>query len=296
MPNHVTNIISFKGSAERIAELKNTIRGKEEQVIDFEKIIPRPESLNITAGSKVDYGIAVLLFREKGDSSKLNVISGYPWAKAENLNTLEKLANHLVENNMADLNEGRIALANLEKYGHKDWYSWSIENWGTKWNAYSIDEIDDCSIKFETAWSTPFNVIEKLSAMFDDIEITLLFADEDFGHNCGEVVLLAGKTIKENIPEGGTLEALILASKVQGSPLYELMYHAGNDDEEFICSLLNVMIDLFSAEEVVDELDTMDLEFISSTFLEKLKEELINRECYELIGRVDKCIKELAEK
>lgn len=50
-----------------------------------------------------------------------------------------------------------------------DWYSWNIENWGTKWDASIIDyeRLDDntISIVFDTAWSPPtkwYEYIEEL--------------------------------------------------------------------------------------------------------------------------------------
>ena len=36
-----------------------------------------------------------------------------------------------------------------------------------------------------TAWSAPIPVIKKLSEMYPNIELTLEFADEDLGQNCG---------------------------------------------------------------------------------------------------------------
>jgi hypothetical protein len=105
MPNHVTNIISFKGSAKDVEDLRNAIKGidsdGEEQAIDFSKIIPMPPELMITSGSNVDYGLAVILFRERGDDSKLKPVLAYPWVKAENITNAEQLANHLVEKNNA---------------------------------------------------------------------------------------------------------------------------------------------------------------------------------------------------
>jgi len=75
MPNHVRNILSFSGDDKEIEKLRNTIKGKfddgSEMQIDFNKIIPRPESLNITAGSSTDYGIAVVLFREENNPQLL---------------------------------------------------------------------------------------------------------------------------------------------------------------------------------------------------------------------------------
>ena len=297
MPNHVTNILSFAGDAGRISELKNKIQGGEDQGIDFDKIIPRPNSLDITSGSKVDYGVAVIMFREKGDASKLIPILNYPWVKAENINTPEKLANYLVKEDKADLEMARIALDNLEKYGHQDWYSWSIANWGTKWNAYSVSDDGD-TITFDTAWSTPLPVIQKLSEMFPDVRITLKFADEDFGYNCGEIVFLAGDSIKENIPEGGSGEAYVLAGKIQQVSLEQMLSQmADSEDENFISNLLVSMFEQFSPKEVIDELEfSGDDLYFSNTFLSTLKQTLIENELYEFIAKVDNMMTALENK
>lgn len=64
--------------------------------------------------------------------------------------------------------------ANIEKYGHADWYSWCTSNWGTKWDTESyaydelnIDEGDDglytLSVSFDTAWSPPTQFYEHMA-------------------------------------------------------------------------------------------------------------------------------------
>lgn len=292
MPNHVTNILTFNGSAKDVEDLRNAIKGidsdGEEQAIDFSKIIPMPPELMITSGSLVDYGIAVILFRERGDDSKLKPVLDYPWVKAENITNAEQLANHLVENNKADLIQGKQALENLDTHGFKDWYTWSIANWGTKWNAYSISEVDD-SIMFDTAWSTPLPIIEELSSMFPNVKINLEFADEDFGHNCGQVVFLDGDTIDENIPQGGSAEAYVLASKINDMGLELIFYNIGySEDETFLGEVFIAMFLNFSPKEVIDEVEfSDDIEF-SDTFFSVLKQTLIDQEEYELIGLLDK--------
>ena len=54
MPNHVTNNIYLKGDSDRIRELLEAIKNDEYGTgsIDFNKIIPMPESLDITSGSE----------------------------------------------------------------------------------------------------------------------------------------------------------------------------------------------------------------------------------------------------
>lgn len=52
--------------------------------------------------------------------------------------------------------------------GHKGWYSWSVANWGTKWNAYSSvtdpeGSGDSATVKFDTAWCPPLPVLEALA-------------------------------------------------------------------------------------------------------------------------------------
>lgn len=50
MPNWVTNRLIVSGNDKDIKQLFNNIKGDEaEQLIDFNKIIPMPESLDITS-------------------------------------------------------------------------------------------------------------------------------------------------------------------------------------------------------------------------------------------------------
>ena len=58
---------------------------------------------------------------------------------------------------------------NIEKHGHADWYSWSVDNWGTKWNCDAQDWMkienpneDQASVTFwfDSAWSPPTALYE----------------------------------------------------------------------------------------------------------------------------------------
>lgn len=59
MPNHVENIITLKGDEKKIREMLEAIKNNDYGLgtVDFNKIIPMPESLNIEAGSKTDRGL-----------------------------------------------------------------------------------------------------------------------------------------------------------------------------------------------------------------------------------------------
>ena len=71
----------------------------------------------------------------------------------------------------------------VEKYGASDWYSWSVNNWGTKWditNAYvGCDDEKSATASFDTAWSPPIEFYEKLVELGFDVDAT--YTEEGMG-------------------------------------------------------------------------------------------------------------------
>ena len=70
-------------------------------------------------------------------------------------------------------NETKNVEALTEKYGHADWYSWSVENWGTKWNPDAQDwsrEENSISFWFDSAWAPPTNLYAKITNEEYDVE------------------------------------------------------------------------------------------------------------------------------
>jgi hypothetical protein len=220
MPNHVTNILIISGPEELVTKIKSEIAGvyddsDEERLIDFNKIMPAPPSLNITSGTTTDYGLAILKYRA-GDTKEIERILSYPWGAK--YRDAEDLIEDLIANGRANLVEAQMALDNIRDYGYQDWKDWSINNWGTKWNAYSHSAREDGAIKFETAWSTPYPVMEALSRKYPEAVIKVRYADEDFGHNVGEYTFQGGDLVEETTPEGGSDEAYELAADIQDDP------------------------------------------------------------------------------
>lgn len=91
---------------------------------------------------------------------------------------------------------GNLGAKEREKYGKDNWYDWSIEHWGTKWNCCNAEKAG-FSFTFETAWSAPVPVIKELSRQFPDVDIALDYADEDIGRNCGTYVFSGGVVVQE---------------------------------------------------------------------------------------------------
>ncbi len=75
--------------------------------------------------------------------------------------------------------------ANLKEHGHKDWYSWSVANWGTKWDIdpeglelnQQVAGSDEAEISgwFESAWSPPIEAFEKYAENNSDVSIYLSY-------------------------------------------------------------------------------------------------------------------------
>lgn len=104
------------------------------------------------------------------------------------------------------------------------WHSWNVENWSTKWNAYSSEIVHDIdgmmTIKFDTAWSHPFPVVAALSRRFPDDTIRVDYADENLGYNLSRYVMRNGEIVKEEIPEPGSPEALDMAAQIKYGKSY----------------------------------------------------------------------------
>lgn len=94
------------------------------------------------------------------------------------------------------------------------WYSWNVENWGTKWGAYNMEVRDDTTVKFETAWSHPWPIIKALSRKFPHKGIMVCYADEDLGHNCDAYSIQDGEIVQAASFPSGSDEANELAAQV----------------------------------------------------------------------------------
>ena len=81
---------------------------------------------------------------------------------------------------------GNLGREEEEKYGKNNWYDWSIENWGTKWNSVGTRvELKDGSLyyTFDTAWDCPREIVNALMRMrktiLKDIKISWECIHED---------------------------------------------------------------------------------------------------------------------
>lgn len=84
--------------------------------------------------------------------------------------------NHFIPqpSNLYKENISHSQMEELKRKGIPNWYTWNTENWGTKWGACDVfiqhDELCHAIIQFNTAWSFPAPVIEKMYEMYPDVK------------------------------------------------------------------------------------------------------------------------------
>jgi len=216
MPNHVTNLITFDCSARRFQEIAEFVRCENDFLgsVDFNKVMPMPESLNIECGSRGNRGYE--LYKEY--LGRVSLLMSPEDRKALKTEYLEKVAD---DPEVFEL--GKQYYENLKEYKATTWYDWSINNWGTKWNAYDCVEVDADSkfLQFNTAWSSVPNILSLLSEEFPEVRMEYKWADEDIGHNVGTAIFYDGELQEYDVPNGGSKEAYELAAEVLDFDLAE---------------------------------------------------------------------------
>lgn len=225
MPNHVTNNLEFHCSAKRCQEILEYLRvdGGVLGSVDFNKLIPMPESLDIESGSRGSQGCKLYKdFLTEAENAS---------SDAERDQIYQKYVS-MCANDPQMLELGKQYYENMRDYGATTWYDWRWEHWGTKWNAYDFYEVDPGNdfISFNTAWSPVPELIKVLSKKFPEVKIRYSWADEDIGFNTGVMEFKKGRVILQDIPEGGTSHAYEIACDVQGYDISEFM-----DDIREIC-------------------------------------------------------------
>ena len=62
----------------------------------------------------------------------------------------------------------------------KNWYWWSVENWGSKWDVIEYilqDNGDSIVIDMETAWSPPLPWARRVSQLIPDLKIVIEYRE-----------------------------------------------------------------------------------------------------------------------
>lgn len=203
MPNCIKTVVKTK--PDTLKQIKNKYFTNNR--LDFNKIIPMPEDLDIPASGKGDEGLFILFNNTDDYAEKQKINEVYKSYCVfddniyENLRFLEVINKYKNAKDKEEFKEsielGKKYYDNYFKYGSVNWYEWCIENWGTKWNCCDFKSNED-TMAYVTAWDFSDNIILKISEEYPDAVFKCKFADENFGASGGIVEIQNGKKIFEN--------------------------------------------------------------------------------------------------
>ena len=221
--NHITfgsddaSLAAFRHMLHRVQRTAHPLGS-----IDFNKLIPMPPELKIECGSRKDAGLK--LYREfvaVSSAVSLSTLHAPETVRAAQVTAhLEKWdAKEKADPELWEL--GKSAFQNIQKYGVPTWYEWSTQHWGTKWNAYQCRPLNDKddTMEFLTANGSVPRLVAAISRRYPDQEITYRWADENLGHNVGEIVFKNGEQIEMDILPDSSRAAYEMAAELTGIDL-----------------------------------------------------------------------------
>ena len=155
MPNWVMNELTciFQTSEEY-----NAFKEKADIEGLYDSFIPRPEILENTLYPPYSDEEFIALVNRRNNTKFLTVIgialAGDEWDS--------KTAKSLMQNEKA-----------LLQTGYSNWYDWSEDNWGVKWDASEckvnfLQDFNTIVFSFNSPWNTPEKFVKNLSALYPD--------------------------------------------------------------------------------------------------------------------------------
>lgn len=179
MANWVLNqIYADKTTINKIKELVVIKDEKGKLIVDFNKLIPMPEDLNITAPSWYISTIGENSVQKTLEPILKEIYKGNSQITQDQFVCLsmKRLTNICVKNDL--LMRMIKGYYNIQRYGFPDWYDWCCHNWGCKWNACD-SEVSEEEISFETPWSPSMKIFEELAHRGLDFEAVCDIEGED---------------------------------------------------------------------------------------------------------------------
>lgn len=114
MPNHVTNILTIGADKDTVGHILQEIKTDKYDLgsIDFNKIIPMPETLRIESGSRSRKGLELY-------QSYLQECAAAPGGNEE---ALQEKYREMIPDDPELFSLGRQCYENIRNYGYPDWY------------------------------------------------------------------------------------------------------------------------------------------------------------------------------
>jgi hypothetical protein len=251
MPNHVTNRLRIAvGTRKEFDEIKAFVRQGAQEEPDtpftFECVAPMPAELRATiTPSPIVKGLIAEPWKFK-DTGYAHLVDLARTAKAITETergyagrfTLHPYTEEIPEPDAKKLEATENTLKAVIATGYIDWYSWALDHWGTKWDAYNVacngfDSDGGCVLEyvFDTAWSAPTHITHKLSERFPYALFHHAWFDEGWNH-AGDAKLVNGtETLGTPCDDWETQPNSVLYEYVYGEPCdYKAMRQQSVED------------------------------------------------------------------
>ena len=155
MPNWVMNELTciFPN-----AESCNAFKEKVDEKNFYHSFFPMPEILRDTQSPDIDADKLIAEYNKETNSTATGLTeiinANHPW--------LSRMAKQALINQQAFL-----------ETGYSEWYKWSLDNWGVKWDASNLQvkELSDFHTiiyTFDSPWGTPEHFVIELSKLYPD--------------------------------------------------------------------------------------------------------------------------------
>ena len=201
MANWICNHVTITEGNVKISDLpifKDEVNGVKR--FDFNLVKPMPEEIPNEDYSPYQEECAVLAYLTDGFTKD-------PDARAKS--DIDRCFKHLTEpidltkaevdpaKIPAYIEKGRKLIELYDKYHAMNWYDWSCENWGTKWNSTDL-VLEDNEMRFLTANGDPAPVILALSEKYPDLTF---YMESDCDYIFVTYKIKAGKLLKKTEEE-----------------------------------------------------------------------------------------------
>ncbi len=229
MPNHVTTQCAVSGPSEDVAKFRADLFEGDEP-FDFNKIIPTPPEIEGTESSThAQMGLYALrglyagfLARKPSPISWEQFRAEYPRAAPAFINSREEFLEWLKKEKPQAVLAGEKSAQAYDATGFTDWYEWNKAHWGTKWSSYEVKvHLHDVPggqflFEFQTAWSFPAPIFEKLLLMYPTLTFTIATYDEGDAFAGEGVYSSTVNTYEEFRPAKNESRARAVYKKVYG--------------------------------------------------------------------------------
>lgn len=205
MVNHIT-FGTDEASLAAFQSMLHEVRAEGQPLgsIDFNKLIPMPQELDMRAGFVTNLGLKqyITFMAESAITAQATLFM--PDAERTAV-----VGAHLAKWGAVELKDpeawalGKKAFQNLKKYGCPTWVEWSKLNWGTRDNAFHCTALDGASdtMAFQTTDTAVPKIAAALSEKFPSQNIIYHWADEKTMQHLGRMVFQGGKAIEVEISD-----------------------------------------------------------------------------------------------